>query len=225
MKSDFLTDSFKPAVNDYSFLLDKGYPERPVLQLVGDRYRLSGLQRTVLFRGITSMGKTRSRQSKITHLLKGKKIHVDGYNVLFTIMNYLMGKTLFISNDGFMRDSGGTYGGIEDETIFYKAVELFFDFIKKSEMESVIIYLDSPVSGSVSHKDELERRVRRWEIDGEVVLVKSADAQLIKQTDGIIATSDSEIIDAADCHVFDPARNCLETKFKINILDLRDVTP
>jgi len=223
--NDYLTDSFKQAVNDYSFLMDNDYPEKPALKLVGDRYRLTGLQRTVLFRGITSTGKARSRQAKITREPKGKKLYVDGYNVLFTIMNYLMGKTLFISNDGFLRDSGGTYGGIEDETIFYKAVELLFDFIKKSGVDPVFVYLDSPVSGSVSHKNELERRMRRWEIDGEVVLVKSADAQLKKQTGGIIATSDSEIIDAADCHVFDPARNCLETKFKIKILDLRDVTP
>ena len=139
MMNDLLTDSFKQAVKDYSFLMDKDYPEKSTLKLVGDRYRLTGLQRTVLFRGITSTGKTRSRQSKITHDPKGKKLYVDGYNVLFTIMNYLMGKTVFICNDGFMRDSGGTYGGIEDETLFYKAVELFFDFIKGREIAVNVI--------------------------------------------------------------------------------------
>lgn len=215
--SELLTDAFKQAMKDYSFLLDKDYPERPALKLAGDRYRLSGLQRTVLFRGITAAGKARSRQSKIFHLLKGKPLHVDGYNVLFTVMNYLLGKTVFISNDGLMRDSGGTYGGIEDETFFYKAVDLFLDFIKKSEVGPVIIYLDSPVSGSTSHKNELESRMHRAGIDGEVVLEKEADVRLKEVSDGIIATSDSEIIDAADCNVFDLARKCLEANYELDI--------
>lgn len=220
--NNVLTDSFSQAARDYSFLLDNGYPERPTLKLVGDRYRLTGPQRTVLFRGMTSTVKARSRRSKITHDLKGQKLYVDGYNVLFTIMNYLMGKTVFISIDGFMRDSGGTYGGIEDETFFYKAVDLLFDFIKASEAESVIIYLDGPVSGSASHKNELELRMRLAEIEGEVVLAKPADAQLKGQNDGIIATSDSGIIDAVDCRIFDLARNCLEANYEIDILDLRN---
>jgi len=217
---NLLTDAFKQAARDYSFLLDNGYPERPTLKLVGDRYRLTHPQRTVLFRGMTSTGNARSRQSKITREPKGKKLYVDGYNVLFTIMNYLLGKTVFISRDGFMRDSGGTYGGIEDETFFYKAVDLLFDFIKAIEVKPVIIYLDLPVSGSASHKNELERRMRRAEIEGEVVLAKPVDAQLKGKTDGIVATSDSGIIDAVDCRIFDLARRCLEKNYEPDIPDL-----
>jgi len=215
-----LTDAFKLAARDYSFLLDNGYPERPTLKLVGDRYRLTRSQRTVLFRGITSTGNARSRRSKITREPEGKKLYVDGYNVLFTIMNYLLGKPVFISRDGFMRDSGGTYGGMEDETFFYKAVDLLFVFIKAIEVGPVIIYLDFPVSGSASHKNELERRMRRAEIEGEVVLAKPADAELKGKTGGIIATSDSGIIDAVDCRIFDLARRCLEENYEPDIPDI-----
>lgn len=221
MMNNVLTDSFKQAAKDYSFLLDNGYPERPSLKLVGDRYRLTGLQRTVLFRGITSMNNARSRRSKITQEPKGQKLYVDGYNVVFTIMNYLLGKTVFISSDGFMRDSGGTYGGIEDETIFYKAVDLLFDFIKTNAVGPVVIYLDGPVPGSAPHKNELERRLRQAEIEGEVVLAKPADTPLKEKTGGIIATSDSGIIDAVACKVFDLARRCLEDKFGIKSLDFK----
>jgi len=56
-KVDVVTESFKHAVKDYFFLINKKYPEKETVKLIGDRYRLTGLQRTVLFRGITSKKK------------------------------------------------------------------------------------------------------------------------------------------------------------------------
>jgi hypothetical protein len=42
---------FTSACRDYFYLIDKNYPERGSLKIVGDRYRLSGDQRTILYRG------------------------------------------------------------------------------------------------------------------------------------------------------------------------------
>lgn len=218
--TDLVTESFKSALKDYFFLLNKGYPETPALKLVGDRYRLSGRQRNVLYRGITSKEKALSRKSKLTGDLKGKELSVDGYNVLFSIMNYLMGKTVFIGNDGILRDSGGAYGKIENETFFYKAIDILFNFIKTSGIKSLVIYLDTPVTNSGVHKKDLENKMSEAGIAGKVFLAKPADSELKGKRDGIIATSDSGIIDVTECKVFDLARQSLEKNYKINVLDL-----
>lgn len=217
---EWINKSFEDAASDYSLLLNKQYPETPTLKLVGDHYRLTGLQRTVLFRGITSQDKTASRKTKTSDDIKGKKLYVDGYNVLFTIMNYLLGKTIFIGNDGILRDAGAVYGKIEDEAFFYKAVDLLYAFIKDSGVQSVIIYLDSPVSNSTLHLEELEKRMSKVGIDGKIVLAKPADGELKKVSEGMIATSDSGIIDATGCKIFDLARSALDANYRINAHEL-----
>ncbi|MCP5104523.1 MAG: DUF434 domain-containing protein, partial [bacterium] len=219
-KNDFLTGSFKDALRDYLSLIDREYPETPALKLVGDRYRLTGLQRTVLYRGIRPTEKALVREKKIDGDLKGKTLYMDGYNVIFTVMNYLLGKTVFIGNDGILRDAGETYGKIENERLFYRAVDSLFNLIREGEADPVIMYLDSPVSDSGSHRAILERRMWLSGIDGQVILAKSADTLLKEKSGGIIATSDSEIIDAVDCPIIDLARRYLETRNKTDIPDL-----
>jgi hypothetical protein len=221
---DILTESFKAALTDYVFLRNREYPEKPSLKLVGDRYRLTGIQRIVLFRGVTSGAKARERRAKTAAAvdLGGKELYLDGYNVLFTIMNYLLGKAVFIGNDGILRDAGD-YGEIENGRIFYKAMEVLMDFIRSCAAASLIIYLDGSVPGSITHKDGLQGRMRRFNIGGEVYLVQSADKELNRRTGGIIGTSDSEIIDVTSCRVVDTARHALERQFKTDIPDLENL--
>lgn len=215
-----VTDVFKEALLDYFFLLNRGYPEKAAVKLVGDRYRLNSLERITLYRGITSKRKASQRKAKITHDLKGKKLYIDGYNVLFSMMNYLLGKLIFIGNDGLLRDCGEVYGRVENETHFYRAVDLLIEYIVECEVSKVEIYLDSPVSGSALHVSGIEKRLAEKGLKGEVFLVQSADETLKEKREGIFSTSDSEIIDCADCQVTDLARAVLELKFGAEILDL-----
>ncbi|HLP57258.1 MAG TPA: DUF434 domain-containing protein, partial [Candidatus Deferrimicrobium sp.] len=206
----WLNKSFQDASTDYFYLLNKEYPGTPTLKLVGDRYRLTGLQRNILFRGITSQDKADSRKAKITGVIKGKKLYLDGYNVIFTIMNYLLGKTIFTGNDGILRDAGAVYGKIEDETFFYKAAFMLFGFIQKNGFQPIEIYLDGSIPGSASHTKELKQIMSEAGIEGKIVPAKHADSELKIISEGIIATSDSGIIDATGCKIYDLARNVLE---------------
>ena len=43
--------AFADAAADYLFLLEHRYPQAAVLKLTGDRYKLSSLERSVLYRG------------------------------------------------------------------------------------------------------------------------------------------------------------------------------
>jgi hypothetical protein len=219
---NLLTTAFKNAITDYYYLLNKNYPEKETLKLVGDRFRLTGVQRTVLFRGITSKEKALKRKAKLIALenSKGKILYIDGYNILFTIMNYLLGKVIFIGNDGILRDSGGTYGKIESETTFYQSANLLLDFIPGSTFQEMTIYLDSPVSNSSSHLIQLEKQVQQKKIKGKIHLTQSVDHRLKQINDAVIATSDSRIIDHTPGKIIDLARRALETTYEIAILDL-----
>jgi len=221
---NLITTAFKNAITDYYYLLNKNYPGKETLKLVGNRFRLTGVQRTVLFRGITSKEKALQRKAKLIALenSKGKILYIDGYNVLFTMMNYLLGKVIFIGNDGILRDSGGNYGQIENETTFYQSANLLLDFIPGSAFQEVTIYLDSPVSNSSSHLNQLEKQVQQKKIKGKIHLTRPVDHRLIQINDssGVIATADSQVIDHTPGKILDLARSALETTYGITILDL-----
>jgi hypothetical protein len=221
---DLISESFKAALKDYFFLRNREYPEKPALKLVGDRYRLTGIQRIVLFRGVAPVVKALRREAKISAAdeLKKKKLYLDGYNVLFTIMNYMLGKPVFIGNDGILRDAGD-YGAIENERIFYQAMEVLVDFTGACGTASLVIYLDGSVPGSSTHRDVLHDKVSQFDFPAEVCLVRSADKELKRKKGGVIGTSDSEIIDAVECPVVDAARHILEKQFNTNIPDLGDL--
>ena len=104
-----LTENFKNAIYDYIYFLEKEYPQKAILKLIGDRYLLSGIQRTMLYRGITTKENSLKRTSKLIteNLLSNQILHIDGYNVLITIGSYLNGNTVFVSNDNFLRDAFG----------------------------------------------------------------------------------------------------------------------
>ena len=65
--SPFSETRFEHALADYFYLIDRGYPEKGSLKLVGDKYKLETVYRTVLYRGVCSQLKTASREQKLTH--------------------------------------------------------------------------------------------------------------------------------------------------------------
>lgn len=220
---DIVTDVFKEALRDYFFLLNRDYPEKAALKLVGDRYRLSSLERVTLYRGITSKDKALQRRGKITVDLKGEEIYIDGYNVLFSMMNYLLGKLIFIGNDGLLRDCGEVYGKVKNETLLYRAVDILLDFLRVCGASRVEIYFDSPLTGSTRHVREVGKKLEAAGLKGKALSVKSADDELKEKKGGIIATSDSEIIDCSASQVADIARAALVKSFGIEILDLKNL--
>ncbi len=97
-----LSKTFSEAASDYLFLLEKQYPKKSILKLVGDKYQLTGEERSVLFRGIHQPELCELRKNKlVTTLESSKPLFVDGYNVIRTIGSYLLGKTVFYSTDEF----------------------------------------------------------------------------------------------------------------------------
>jgi len=219
----FQKDEFKQAAKDYYFLRNKDYAESPTLKLIGDRYRLSRIQRNVLFRGITDSRTAALRKSILLTEpsgIYGKKLFIDGYNVLFTILDYLQGKFLFIGNDGLMRDSGSEHPKNIDIVYFKRAVEIAAAFLSKYPAAGHYFFLDSLIPRNEEHCAVIREQFPVEGIPFSIYAVPSADKKLKEKKDGIIAGSDSEVIDGTSCQILDLPRFSLEERFNIEPFDM-----
>jgi hypothetical protein len=222
---EILTESFKAALKDYLYLRSREYPGKPALKLVGDRFRLTGIQRKILFRGITPASCASRRRAKLIHdpiELKGKILYMDGFNVLYTIMNYMLGRPVFIGSDGILRDAGDEFPDIEEGPLFKQAMETLLAFIGGTGIGSLKIYLDGSTPCSEFCNETLCGEMKRRGVPGGVETPGYVDRVLAAADDGIVATSDSEIIDGTPCKIADAARYALEMRYDANIPDLSD---
>ncbi len=213
-KKNYLSSNFKKAANDYYYLLCKTYPKKATLKLVSDKYRLSGLERSVLLRGIVNKKTAIERKKKLLleEKIFNKTLLVDCYNVLITVNSYLKGKFLYIANDGFLRDASETHGKLDKSDFIEKVLALLFKYLITVKIKDVNMYIDSPVSHSKEFSVKIDKLFNEYKINGKNLIVKSADYYLINSSDGICSTSDSTIIDNRD-EVFDLAFYILKYHF------------
>jgi hypothetical protein len=207
---------FMSAAREYMWMLSKGYPQKASLKLVGDKFMLSRDMRQVLYRGIAAEDQAAARQLKIGSVSNRDLVLVDAYNVLFTINNYLLGKPLFISNDGILRDAGEMRGRIVNKPVFNRATCLLLDVLKEWNEATFVLYLDEPVSYSGRLSIELSKDMVQMDIEGEAFTVKSPDHMLKHEKSDAICTSDSAIIDLYPGKVIDLPRYLLEKFFQPN---------
>lgn len=220
MKADLiLKDDFRQALDDYFLLMNNGYPEKGSLKLVGDRYRLSTDLRMVLYRGVCPGIKADDRKQRITNS-PGDILIIDGYNVLFTLLNYRLGRFVFISNDGICRDAGSLFGKIPEESLFNDCTSILFEYLLNLRTTTIIIYLDSPVSLSKKHRRLLINMAAQQLRDMEVILAKSADDSLLSHTFGVLATSDSAVIDNSENPILDIPKIIIEKKYHYSLTNL-----
>ena len=94
------------AVAELSWLLDRGYPKKAALKLVGDRHALRDRQRMAVQRCAASGADRELRRARQveSRALAGETLMVDGYNVLLTVEAALSGGVLLLGGDGVVRD-------------------------------------------------------------------------------------------------------------------------
>ena len=210
--------AFPPILNEaaqeYLWLLSHDYPQKACLKLVGDKFGLAGEFRQVLYRGVAPAETAQSRQLKIGRPGRGDRVLVDTYNALFTICNYLLGKHVFISNDGMLRDAGEMRGRIVNKEQFDRSVELLLDLLQKWQGVAFVHYLDEPVSHSGQLSVLLEKGMAGRGIKGRAFVVKNPDRMLMNERSEAICTSDGAIIDHYQGKVVDLPRILLEENFQ-----------
>lgn len=222
-----LSKSFREAAGDYRHLLEKGYPEKSVHKLVGDRYALSGTQRTMLYRGIATPGEARKRREKLLAgpIPEKARLFIDALNVMLTIGSYLNGNTVYLSADGLLRDASEIHGKAFRRDLLERSARILASHIKKLPGPSLVFVIDAPSTQSTYVRNILENTFMGMQQETDVLLVPSADAYLKKMRDGILCTSDSRLIDATILPVLDLARACLEYHYETDWLDLDTLFP
>jgi hypothetical protein len=189
----------RSAMADYTLLLTKGYAHKSSLKLVGDKFSLTERQRIALMRSACSDEQLTSRIERRIELedIAGRRIAIDGYNVLITIEAAISGGVIFKGRDACFRDLASIHGTYRKVTETIPAVELIGEFLKEIRVAGALWLLDKPVSNSGRLKTLIADLATKNDWPWEIELVISPDAVLIKG-DMIVATSDSIVLDACE---------------------------
>lgn len=219
------TYDFREACSTYKILREKGYPEKATLKLVGDRHRLSRVQRNCLFRGVIAEHTASRRRARLVSgaSVSGELIALDWYNVLITVESYLRGETLFLADDGVVRDASATHGSYRITAVTPPAMEEILAMIARLSPSRAEVYLDQPIPFSARMAEELRARLAGLPCEAEVTLAHSADFPL-KASDGIVASSDSAVLDGCG-RAIDLARTVLEERFGFSPPAVHDLFP
>ncbi len=185
------------AVEEYRYMLDRGYNPASALRLVGERHLLPAEASNVLRRRVFPRGWVTSVEGKmlLPKDLECRRVAVDLYNVLITCEARLAGDA-FLSDDGLWRDARGVYGKyrVSDDT--RPALACIVRFLAENHVAQVRFLLDAQVSRS-GDLASLARNVLTGKgLAGKVKVLKDVDASMrrLGRTNWVVATSDTGII-------------------------------
>lgn len=184
------------AAEDFRFLLNRGYPRKASLELVGNRYNLRKTERELLHRGVFSDIDSISRKRKRVSLsnIRNNTLAIDGYNVLITIEAGLSQRPLILGDDGFIRDISGLSSRYKPNEFTWKAIQLILQFLKKLKPRNTLFLFDAPMSKSGVLAKEVRDLLKKEGIPGDAQTYPYPE-KILNEFSGIIATSDTAIID------------------------------
>jgi hypothetical protein len=215
----------REAVNDLSWLLGRGYASPSALKIMGDRYALAQRQRVAVARCACSDEARQRRSGSRVELgqLAAQVLWIDGYNLLTSIEAALAGGVILGARDGCFRDMASVHGTWRKVAETAPAIEIAGRFLAELFVSRAVWYLDSPVSNSGRLKTMLRKTAADYGWSWDVELVPDPDT-ILSQTDQLVATADSGILDKC-CGWVNLARAVIETLGPtVNIVDLSAVT-
>jgi len=194
-------EKISEAVHDLRYLLNRGYRKKGALKFVSDKYLLNIHERNYLSRKVFSREVALSRQNKILDIsrVKDENIFVDGYNVLITVESICTGyPSLVRCDDGFLRDINAVFGKYRINDTTKTALTQIMLLLKCYEPQFVKFLYDSPVSQSGELSKVTRTLLNANDLPGCAVTSKNVDSELVtlsREVQGIVATSDSAVID------------------------------
>ncbi len=180
------------AARDFLYLLNRGYSRKAALNLVSSRWLLSRIERLLLYRSIYPLCVALQRRTRLIapREVRGRRIVVDGFNIVSTAASALLGDTLIEGNDGVVRDLAATVRKVKPSPIYYDALLTALALLSRLSPLDAVWVFDSQISMSASFA---EIAGRWWRSE----LSRKADRRVIEMAGRgyIAATSDSVIID------------------------------
>jgi len=192
----FRPKDFLKATEDFRYLLNRGYPRKAALELVGNRYELTFDERHLLHRGVFSSTDSQARGKKIISIkeVQNKDLAIDGHNVIITIEAGISGRPLILGDDGFIRDISGLSGSFKKTETTEKVIQFIFNAIKKMKPRQTLFLFDAPISMSGKLAQEIRNQLKKENLPGDAMALKVPE-KILNGFLGVIATSDTAIID------------------------------
>jgi hypothetical protein len=208
------SEALRKAAKDFHYLLNRGYPRKPSLELVGNRYSLSSAERHLLHRGIFSDSDARTRKERKVSLraVHNKDLAIDGYNIIITVESALSDQPLILSNDGFIRDISGLSGNFRKTKITDEAIHLILNVLKEAKPRHTLFLFDAPISKSGLLAREIRDILGSEELSGDALAIRVPEKVLIG-FEGIVSTSDTAIIGLSP-RVLDLAGHIIRNRVK-----------
>lgn len=193
------------ATYDLKFLLNKDYNKKTALEFVSNHYLLDKEERNYLQRKVYSTIKSKGRKIKIIPLskIKGRTLLIDGYNVLITVESICSSdRSIIVCDDGILRDVKAVFGKYKYKDKTRNALNSIVALVKIYKPREVHFYFDSQVSKSGELAKLTKSILIEHDVEGEAHTEPNVDYQLINrasETQGVVASSDSVIMDQVDC--------------------------
>ncbi len=202
----------RSAVADLSWLLSRGYAVVSALKLAGDRWRLTERQRQAVRRAACSdQARERRRASQVAATeLSGRRLLIDGFNVLTTIEAALGGAVVLVCRDQACRDIAGVHGSYRRVAETQPALAKLAAVLVELGVRQTGWLFDRPVSNSGRIRSLVLQTAAAQSQDWSVQLADNPDP-ILEQSREIVATSDSVILDRC-AHWFNLARYVIETR-------------
>jgi len=210
------------AIRDLRYLLDQGYPRDSAVNFVSNHYRFPLDQRHLLARCVFSKSEIREhcRKAVGANLVRGKRLGIDGYNVLITLESIMTGKQVVRCDDGYVRDLRAIFGKYRTTPATTRAISMLIQTITKAKPKDVTVLFDKQVSHSGELAAEVRQQLKQAGLNGNALAVGEVDRKLLKFD--VVASSDRAVIKRAKA-IWDIPSELLKRK-KADIIDLAKMT-
>ena len=183
------------AVRDLRYLLNEGYPRESAVNFISNHYRLPLNERHLLARCVFSKQEAAAHRKKAVRIeaVKGKRLGIDGYNVLITVESILMGKQVILCDDGYIRDLRAIFGKYRAAPVTSRAISAIIQAAAKAMPKEAVVLFDKQVSHSGDLAAEIRTRLKQVGLDGDSLAVGGVDMKL--RDFDVVASSDRAVIE------------------------------
>lgn len=184
-------------VRDLRYLLDQGYPMGPAVNFVSNHYRLPLPERHLLARCVFSRREVAEHRRKAvgTRGVRGRRLALDGYNVLITSESILTGKQVIRCDDGFVRDLRAIFGKYKPSRTTERAIAEDLKIVARAKPGEVVVLFDKQVSRSGELAGMVRRELKELHLKGDSRAVEGVDFRL--RAFDVVASSDRAVIKRA----------------------------
>ncbi|SDF02938.1 DUF434 domain-containing protein [Chitinophaga filiformis] len=189
-------DRLRQGLEDMYYLINRDYPIKASLALVGNRYNLVKRQLTAL-QGMSCSGlqlQQRKQKELLPEALRSKTIYIDGFNLLILLETAYSGGFVFKGLDGCYRDISSVHGAYKMINQTGDVLVLIGEMLRRLEVAKAIWIFDAPISNSGKLKGFCYELAEKHQFPWEIHLENSPDKFLITG-DKIVCSSDAWILD------------------------------